>query len=196
MRLVLASGSPRRAALLDQLDLDFEVVPPDVDETRLPQESPDAYVERVARDKARAVAAPGTLVVAADTAVVHEGHVMGKPVHPAEARTMLHRLQGEMHEVVTGMAVASIDEMHSLVDTTTVRMLPMTSEEIDSYVNSGEPMDKAGAYALQGQGGLFVESVKGSPFTVIGLPIHLLSRLTLAFGEELHHFSRHVRSNL
>ena len=195
MRMVLASGSPRRAALLNQLGLEFDVDPPDVDESRLPEERPEAYVERLAREKALTANAPETLVVAADTAVVHEGHLMGKPGHPEEARSMLRHLAGQVHEVVTGLAVAVADDVHSLVDVTTVRMLPMTADEINEYVESGEPMDKAGSYALQGRGGMFVESISGSPFTVVGLPIHLLPRLILRVGADLHRFERR-RSNL
>lgn len=191
MRLVLASGSPRRRALLETLGLDFEVDPSEVDETRLPDEAPAAYVERVARSKASSAAAPGRLVVAADTTVVHEGRVMGKPAHPEEARAMLRKLQGETHEVLTGLAVAWWDEgasLQAIVDVSTVEMVPMTEDEIADYVASGEPMDKAGAYALQGLGGIFVQRVIGSPFTVIGLPIHLLNRLMSAAGAGLSHF--------
>ncbi|HUG32163.1 MAG TPA: Maf family protein [Acidimicrobiia bacterium] len=188
MRLVLASASPRRAALLDQLGIKFDVSPPDVDEARRPDEEPAAYVERLAREKALAKVAADVVVVAADTAVVHDSHVMGKPAHPEEARSMLRRLQGEVHEVVTGLAVAGGDELHSVVDITSVRMLTMTDDEIDRYVDSGEPMDKAGAYALQGRGGVFIEAVSGSPFTVIGLPIHLLPRLLARAGADLRHF--------
>lgn len=195
MRMVLASGSPRRAALLNQLGLEFDVDPPDVDESRLPDERPDAYVERLAREKALTANAPETLVVAADTAVVHEGHLLGKPGHPEEARSMLRRLAGQVHDVVTGLAVAVGDDVHSLVDVTTVRMLPMTEDEINEYVETGEPMDKAGSYALQGRGGIFVESISGSPYTVVGLPIHLLPRLILRVGADLHRFERR-RSNL
>ncbi|HWB88301.1 MAG TPA: Maf family protein [Acidimicrobiia bacterium] len=188
MRLVLASGSPRRAEVLSRLGLVFDVEAPDVDETRRPGEAPGVYVERVARDKALAVTFPDSVVVAADTAVVHEGHVLGKPAHPQEARSMLSRLQGDTHEVFTGLAVARGQEVRTLVDVTEVRMLPMTAEEISAYVDSGEPMDKAGAYALQGRGGLWVESITGSPFTVIGLPVHLLPRLVAQVAGNLDEF--------
>jgi septum formation protein len=188
MRLVLASGSPRRAGLLAQLGLRFESVAPDIDETRHPGEEPSAYVERIAREKATAVAVPETVVVAGDTAVVHEGHVMGKPAHPEEARAMLRRIQSDVHEVVTGLAVAAGGETHSLIDVTAVRVLALTENEISDYVDTGEPMDKAGAYALQGRGGVYVESVEGSPYTVIGLPIHLLPRLLSRVGADLRHF--------
>lgn len=182
MNLVLASSSPRRADLLSRLGLRFEVSAADLDETRRPDESPGVYVERLAREKARAVGTADDLVVAADTAVVSAGLILGKPAHPAEARSMLARLQGEKHDVFTGIAVRRGEEMASAVDVTEVEMLPMTDDEIDAYVAMGEPMDKAGSYALQGRGGLFVAAVSGSPFTVIGLPVHLLPRLIRAVG--------------
>ena len=188
MRLLLASGSPRRRELLERLGLDFDFVSPDVDESRFPEEAPAAYVERVARAKAEAVAGDGLIVVAADTTVVHEGRVMGKPGHPEEARSTLRRIQGEVHEVFTGLAVGGWDgraQIKSVVDFAEVTMLPMTDEEIAWYVGTGEPLDKAGAYALQGLGGMFVSRVDGSPFTVIGLPIHLLARLVSASGADL-----------
>jgi septum formation protein len=191
MRLVLASSSPRRQELLRTLRLDFEVRPADVDETRLPDEAPATYVERVARAKAEVAAGDGLLVIAADTTVVHEGRVMGKPGHPAEARSMLRRLQGQVHEVFTGVAVAAwegVANVRSLVDVTEVEFLPMTDEEIDAYVETGEPMDKAGAYAMQGLGSVFIGRVSGSPFTVIGLPVHLLPRLFAASGAEVASF--------
>jgi septum formation protein len=191
MRLVLASGSPRRKRLLETLQLEFEVRPADIDETRLPGEGPAAYVERVARAKAEAGAGEDVIVIAADTAVVHEGRILGKPGHPEEARAMLRRLEGDVHEVFTGLAVGSWDggaRTRALVDVAEVEFLPMTDEEIVDYVESGEPMDKAGAYALQGLGGTFIKRVNGSPFTVMGLPIHLLSRLIAAAGGEMSGF--------
>lgn len=190
MRLVLASGSPQRADLLDQLGLVYEVSPAGLDETRRPDESAGDYVERLAREKALSVVDDETVVIGADTAIVHDGHILGKPAHPAEARAMLRRLQAGVHEVFTGVAVAWGDHIRSLVDVTDVRMMPMTDEEIADYVDTGEPMDKAGSYALQGRGGVFVESISGSPFTVIGLPIHLLPRLLAQTGWGLHHLNR------
>ena len=188
MRLLLASGSARRRELLERLGLDFDFVAPDVDESRFPDEAPAAYVERVARAKAEAVAGDGLIVVAADTTVVHEGRVMGKPGHPEEARSTLRRIQGDVHEVFTGLAVGGWDgraQIKSVVDVAEVTMLPMTEEEIGWYVGTGEPLDKAGAYALQGVGGMFVSRVVGSPFTVIGLPVHLLARMVSASGADL-----------
>ncbi len=191
MNLVLASGSPRRREILDSLGLSFEVVVPDVDETRNPGEAPADYVDRIARAKARTAAGGDRVVVAADTTVVHQGKVLGKPGHPEEARSMLRALQGETHEVFTGLAVAVNNpdlDVVSLVEGTEVEMLSMTDEEIARYVESGEPMDKAGAYALQGSGSLYVRAVHGSPSNVIGMPVHLLPRLLLRLGHELDEF--------
>jgi septum formation protein len=179
--------------LLSQLDLDYEVYPADIDESRRPEEPPAGYVERLAREKAGVVGSPDAVIVAADTAVVHEGRVMGKPAHPQEARSMLGRLQGNAHEVFTGVAVAHDGSIASMVDITEVTILPMTDEEIREYVDTGEPMDKAGAYALQGRGGVYVASVSGSPFTVVGLPIHLLPRLMRSVGADPDLFQRRSR---
>ncbi|MGF1665968.1 MAG: Maf family protein [Acidimicrobiia bacterium] len=185
MRLVLASGSPRRREMLTALGLDFEVVSPDVDESRHPDEAPSAYAERLARAKAAAVAGPGAVVVAADTIVVHRGIVMGKPVHPAEARSMLERLSGERHTVISGVAVARWDGGPVIVsdtERTAVSFVELTLEEIAAYVDTGEPMDKAGAYGLQGAAGAFVDRVEGSPSNVVGLPLSLATRLLRAAG--------------
>ncbi len=192
MRLILASASPRRKELLERLGLAFEVEAPDIDESRLPGEGPGDVVERLARAKATGSSAPGRTVIGADTMVVHRGQIMGKPGHPEEARTMLRSLSGTRHEVFTSVAVSGwVDDsevVESLVDVAEVTFLPMTDDEIDEYVATGEPMDKAGAYALQGVGGRFIESISGSPYTVIGLPIHLLSRLLERTGHGLGSF--------
>ncbi|HEX9763507.1 MAG TPA: Maf family protein [Acidimicrobiia bacterium] len=188
MRLVLGSSSPRRRELLGALNLSFEVESPDVDESRFPDEPPSTYVERIARAKAAAVAGVDVVAVAADTTVVLQGKVLGKPAHPEEARSMLRRLQGSKHEVITGLAVVAKGETHSLTDSTEVEMLSMTDHEIASYVAGGEPMGKAGAYALQGEGGIFVKKLIGSPSTVVGLPVHQLPRLLGRVGLELSQF--------
>jgi septum formation protein len=177
VKLILASSSPRRSQLLDQIGLQHIVRPADIDESRRPDEPPGTYVERVAREKAMAIDGADDVVVAADTAVVFEGQILGKPAHPQEARSMLQRLQGERHEVFTCLAVARGPRLESLVDVTHVQMLTMTDDEIAHYVADGDPMDKAGAYGLQSRGAVFVESISGSPFTVVGLPLHLLPRL-------------------
>ncbi len=162
-----------------------------MDETRYPGEDPDHYVERLARAKALALAAPGRLVIGADTTVVVHGTVLGKPAHPSEARSMLRTLAGEAHTVHTGVAVAGFDStsdqavVHAAVEHTVVRMVDMTDMEIADYVLTGEPLDKAGAYALQGIGGIYVERVEGSPSNVIGLPLHVVARLLRSFGVDV-----------
>ena len=185
MRIVLASGSPRRRDLLESIGLGFEVRPPDIQEIRHPDESPSDFVERMAREKAESVDAPGSLVIAADTVVVFRGRILGKPGHPSEARAMLESLSGESHTVLTGVAVRTGDECRVHVESSSVRFSELTSDEIARYVDTGEPMDKAGAYALQGVGALFVESVSGSPSNVIGLPLAPLAQLLRSVGVEL-----------
>lgn len=185
-RLILASGSPRRAELLGILGVDFEIEPPDVDETRRPGEDPMAYVERLARAKAAAMASPDAVSLGADTVVVHDGRVLGKPRHPAEARSMLRRLAAGRHHVLSGVAVAVTERdatvVEVAVETALVHFRPLTDEEIDAYVDSGEPLDKAGAYAIQGKGALLVESIEGHPTTVVGLPLPATRRLLSRFG--------------
>lgn len=186
-QLVLASGSPRRRDLLAALGLAFTVRPADLDESQLPGEAPEAYVLRLARDKARADARPGELVLAADTTVVLAGEVLGKPADAAEAAAMLHRLAGQTHRVLSGIAVydASGDRMESAVDRTEVEIAPMSPSEIAWYVATGEPMDKAGAYAAQGLGSLFVDRVRGNHYNVVGLPVPEVYRLFSRLGHDL-----------
>ncbi len=186
VRLVLASGSPRRAQLLDALGLEFAIEAPDVDESRHPSEPPHAYVERLARNKAEAVVRSGVVTVGADTVVVHDGTVLGKPVHPSEAQSMLRRLSGGVHHVVSGVAVSALVEgevvTEAVVESATVHMAAMTEAEILAYIATGEPLDKAGSYALQGRGGVLVESVEGHPTTVVGLPVPAVARLLARRG--------------
>lgn len=169
--------------------MDFEVRPSDVDETRRQGEDPMAYVERLARAKAAAMASPDTVSLGADTVVVQDGHVLGKPLHPAEARSVLRSLAAGRHHVLTAVAVAVIEGdailVEAAVETTLVRFQPLTDEEIDAYVDSGEPLDKAGAYAIQGKGALLVESIDGHPTTVVGLPLPATRRLLSRFGIEV-----------
>jgi septum formation protein len=190
MRLVLASQSPRRRELLASVGLPVVVRPAGADESVRPGEAPGAYVLRVARDKAEAVpSAPGELVLAADTAVVLDGAILGKPADDAEARHMLRSLSGRTHVVLTGVHVRAAPapgapprEGSELVSTA-VRFRDLTGPEIDWYVATGEPADKAGAYAVQGIGGAFVAGVAGSVTNVVGLPLAetlaLLARLGL-----------------
>jgi septum formation protein len=170
-RLVLASRSPRRRGLLGQLGIALDVLPADADEAVLPGEAPRAYVLRVARAKARAVA--GEFVLAADTAVVLGDAVLGKPADAADARRMLRALSGSSHEVLTAVVVrraAPALELEAVV-ATGVEFAPLSEAEVAWYAATGEPLDKAGAYALQGAGGAFVLAVRGSVSNVVGLPL-------------------------
>jgi septum formation protein len=186
-KLVLASSSPRRREILASLGLTFEARAADVDETLLPGESASDAAERLARAKAETAAAgtPEALVVAADTLVVLDGDALGKPRDRADARRMLATLSGRAHDVVTGVACAHGGRIVSGRETTRVVFAAMSGAEIAAYSATGEPDDKAGAYALQGIGGLFVERVEGSPSNVVGLPVRLLYRLASELGVDL-----------
>jgi len=171
--LVLASSSPRRAELLGQLGLAVRVLPAPVDETYLPGEAPEAHVERLAREKAEwaAAEAVGALVVGGDTVVVDAGRVLGKPRTTAEAVEMLLSLAGREHRVYTGVAVAGRGETVSAVGTAAVRFRAFDRSVAEAYVATGEPMDKAGAYGIQGQGAALVEAIEGDYYSVVGFPV-------------------------
>jgi septum formation protein len=182
-RLVLASASPRRAHTLTELGIPFRVVVSHADETQLDGEDGAAAVERLARAKAAAVAARETLpVLAADTEVVCDGRVLGKPASREAAIEMLRTLSGRAHEVVTGVCVIAAGDTRSGIERTTVVLSPTTAAEREWYVSTGEPMDKAGGYHLQGRGAFFVESITGSPSNVTGLPVRLVLRLLREAG--------------
>jgi septum formation protein len=170
---VLASASPRRRTLLGSLGLVFAVDPADVPEVQAPGEDAADFVRRAAADKAAAVAArrPGAVVLAADTDVVLDGVALGKPRDEAEARATLAALSGRRHLVLGGVAVRGPAGFEAFVVRTAVAFRPLTSREIDWYVATGEPLDKAGSYAIQGQGGVFVAGIEGSHSNVIGLPL-------------------------
>jgi septum formation protein len=181
VRLILASASPRRAELLTAAGFSFDVVPADVDETPRSGEAPEVYTGRVALDKARHVSrlpgSTGMTVLAADTEVVRDGGVLGKPVDPADAARMLRLLSGQTHEVLTAVVVISGGVERTAVDRTIVRFTAMSDAEIDWYVASGEPMGKAGAYGIQGRGARFIDHIEGAWSTVVGLPVHTVHRL-------------------
>ena len=174
-RLVLASGSPRRKELLGLLGVPFEVVAPDVDETPQAGESPAALVHRLAGAKVRAV--DGDPVLAADTVVEIDGVILGKPDDAADARRMLQLLSGRTHRVLTGVAGRAGAHVEVEVVTTSVTFVPLTPGAVEWYLRTGEPFDKAGAYAIQGAGGVFVETVSGSVSNVVGLPLATVVRL-------------------
>jgi len=182
--IVLASRSPRRKQLLEMLRIPFRVVPPHVDEHVLPGEAPDRYVTRLSRAKAEAVVAraPGELILAADTTVVLDGAIFEKPTSPAHAVDMLSRLQGRTHEVMTAVAVARDGELAQALDVSRVTFRPNDRRILEEYVATGEPLDKAGAYAIQGLGAPLVERVEGDFFGVMGLPLRLALDLLAKFG--------------
>jgi septum formation protein len=155
-----------------------------VDETRRNNEDPASYVVRLARDKAASVAAreAGELVLGADTTVVIRGDVLGKPSSPAEAEAMLAKLQGRTHQVMTGVALATDGRVEHALDVSDVTFRPLKRDVIASYVATGEPMDKAGAYAVQGRGAVLIEGIRGDFFSVMGLPLRLVVELMERFG--------------
>lgn len=182
--IVLASGSPRRRQLLEMLRIPFEVRPSEIEERPRPGEAPRDYVARVAREKAVAVArqAPGAVVLAADTEVVLDGEIFGKPASPAAAVAMLLRLQGRTHEVVTAVAVARDGRLEQALDVSRVTFRPAERATLEAYAATGEPLDKAGAYAIQGLGAPLIERVEGDFFGVMGLPLRLALDLLARFG--------------
>ena len=190
-RLVLASGSPRRSEMLERLGLDATVRPAEVDESPLAGEEPEAYVRRLASAKARARAAPGTVTIGADTTVVLDGQIVGKPGDRAEARAMLGALSGRCHEVLTAVAVIAGGTREAVgIERSTVALAPVDEARVGWYTSLEEPYDKAGGYALQGAGSLFADRVEGSISNVIGLPLPLLDRLFSQLGIDLLDFRR------
>ena len=179
MRLVLASRSPRRADLLTSAGYDFEVAPADIDERLLDGETPAAHVRRLARDKAAHVARdhPESIVLGADTVVVVDDVMLGKPADDADAAGMLRRLSGRPHGVLTGVALYTKNVQCCDVESTRVTFRELTPGDIIWYVGSGEPDGKAGAYAIQGRASRFVTRIEGSYTNVVGLPVALVDRL-------------------
>lgn len=174
IQLYLASASPRRRELLAQLDISFAVLNVAVEEQRLPEEAAEVYVRRLAHEKAAAgvAAAPLDLpVLGADTIVVLNGQVLEKPQDEAHAAEMLSQLSGKPHQVMTAVALADKDDILSCLVITDVVFRPLSQQDIERYIASGEPMDKAGAYGIQGKGGCFVRSLNGSYYAVVGLPL-------------------------
>jgi len=178
MRLILASGSPRRRELLGGIGIGFDVVVSDVEEKQEPGEAVDAYVRRLARDKGAAVAAthPDAWVLSADTVVFIDGHVLEKPTSRDDARAMLATIAGREHVVYTGVALqnAHAEFLEDTVAASKVKMIELTPDEIAWYVDTGEPMDKAGSYAVQGIGAMFIESIDGNYSNVVGLPLSVV----------------------
>ncbi|MGA2736322.1 MAG: Maf family protein [Bryobacteraceae bacterium] len=177
--LVLASRSPRRRDILQQAGIPFVVRPIEVDETPLPGERARDYVTRIAREKANAAAglrADGEIILTADTTVAIHGEILGKPLDAADARRMLRMLSGQRHEVLTGICLRSASRVTEDCAETSVWFAPLSPQEIDDYAASGEPMDKAGAYAIQGLASRFIQRIEGCYFNVMGLPVALVYR--------------------
>lgn len=197
VELVLASGSPRRRRLLEDLGVAFRVRPVHADESPLADESIDEMVLRLACDKARADSKPGSLVLAADTMVMLDGLGLGKPDNAVQARAMLRRLAGRTHEVITGVALLDVDreKLVSEVEVSQVSIAEIDDGEIDWYVATGEPLDKAGAYAIQGLGALFVRSVNGNYSNIVGLPLPLTQALFRRLGFDLRDFQTGLASS-
>lgn len=185
--LVLASASPRRRQLLGRLGLPFEVVPAAVGERVAPGVAPAVAAELLALRKARAVVAlrPEHVVIGADTVVALGGERFGKPRDAADALRMLRSLRGRTHQVTTGLAVVRRDQAWPAAVTARVRMRQVPDDELRAYIATGEPFDKAGAYAVQGQGASLIEAVEGSELAVVGLPVRRLAELLLAIGVAL-----------
>ena len=180
-KLVLASGSPRRAEILERAGWPYEVIVAGIDETLLPNEDAAAYVQRLARSKAEKVASGlhQGLVLGADTTVVVADQILAQPVDEADARRMMDLLNAKWHEVLTGVALVRVGgETRVAYETTRVRFAEMADEEIDWYIGTGEPFGKAGAYGIQGKASLFIEEIDGDYFNIMGLPIRLVYELS------------------
>jgi septum formation protein len=186
MKFILASASPRRRELLSSIGLTFDVIPSHVPEVRGEHESPEEYVARLSREKAQAIANlhPDEWVIAADTTVLLGEQLLEKPEDDADARRMLATIAGRTHIVYTGVTLQNVSRgwSETRIAESEVRMLPLSSEDIAWYVKTGEPMDKAGAYAVQGIGAMFIDSIHGSYTNVVGLPLATLFQMLRKAG--------------
>jgi septum formation protein len=184
VRVVLASQSPRRRQLLSLIGIEHDVRPANIDESYFAGEQPRVHALRLARGKAEAIAASGAVTIGSDTIVVVDGEVLGKPSDGAEAARMLRRLSGRAHTVITAVAVRWRDRLVADAEEVTVTFRELSDVEIAAYIATGEPMDKAGAYGIQGYGATIVERVDGDYFAVMGLPLNRLTRLLESLGLE------------
>lgn len=186
VKVILASGSPRRRQLLQLIGIEHEVQPSNIDESIKGKETPRKHAERLAREKASVIARtnPEAVIVAADTIVVIDRKILGKPANAVDAGSMLSLLNGRNHTVITAVAVARGKKLKSGVEEVHVKFRRLTDDEIDAYIATGEPMDKAGAYGIQGFGATIVERIEGDYFAVMGLPLVRLTRLLAELGVE------------
>ena len=187
MRLTLASSSPRRRELLSMLVPYFGIAEPDIDETPHPGEAPDHYVTRLAMEKAMACATDDSISLGADTAVVCDGQILGKPADIGAARTVLEQLSGNVHTVFTGIGLADGNRATTRLSTSKVTFGQLSAETIETYLQTDEPWDKAGAYGIQGYAGAFVERIEGSYSGVVGLPLYETRQLLSDAGVTLRH---------
>lgn len=180
-KLILASGSPRRSEILASVGWEFTKHVADIDESELAGESPEEYVVRLAREKAEVVALQylEEIVLGADTTVVIDGQILAKPVDLDDARRMLKMLAGNWHEVLTGVAIFRDGEIQSGIQRTRVKFAPMSDAEVNFLAELGDPLDKAGAYAVQAQAALFIEGIEGDYWNVVGLPVSLVYSLVM-----------------
>jgi septum formation protein len=189
LKFILASSSPRRRELLTSIGLDFEVIPSNVPEEHQLGEAPEEYVARLSRDKASAIAAkhPDRWVIAADTTVLQGDELLEKPVNAADAERMLSAIAGRTHVVYTGVTIEHLNGRYreTRVAESEVRMLALSPADIEWYVKTGEPLDKAGAYAVQGIGAMFIDSIHGSYTNVVGLPLALLFQMLRHAGVDV-----------
>jgi len=190
-KIYLASTSPRRQDLLRQLGIAFDVIAPDIAEQRLEDESGATYVKRIAAEKARQVSRlvqqrrlPARPVLAADTCILLDHEILGKPRDRAHGETMLRRLSGREHTVLTAVAIVHLNVEHVALSVSQVRFRVLTEDEIIQYCNTGEPCDKAGAYALQGRGAAFVSNIDGSYSGIVGLPLYEVAQLLRQIGSK------------
>lgn len=177
-KLILASASPRRRVLLKQIGLDFVVMPSKIEERFSKNQTPVEIVKELALKKVRDISkrVENAVVIGADTLVVHRGKILGKPVSQDDAFSILSALSGDEHEVITGIAIIDTEDKKEIIDVSRTRVFfrPLDEEEINRYIKSGEPMDKAGSYAIQGRGAIFVQKIEGCFFNVVGLPLALV----------------------
>jgi septum formation protein len=187
--IVLASASPRRQEILGLFSKELKIIPSQISEDILPNEPAISYVARVAEHKAQDIASkcPDSFVIGADTTVVYKEHILGKPACADDARRMLELLSGNWHEVLTAIAVINTSSQEKVVEVcqTRVKFSPLSNSEIDWYIATNEPFDKAGAYAIQGYGSIFVEEISGNYLNVVGLPVTLLRKLLRQVGGDL-----------
>ncbi|MGO3731829.1 MAG: Maf family protein [Vagococcus sp.] len=179
MEIVLASSSPRRKELLTMIQSDFTVHPADIDETVLPGQTPLEYVEKMAKEKAEALVEnyPTSIIIGCDTSVIHNGCIMGKPKDTQEAKHMLNALSGDTHEVLTSVCIITPEKTYRHTEHVDVTFYPLSDCDIETYLSTGEHVDKAGSYGIQGKGALFVKAIEGDYYSIVGFPVGYVNQI-------------------